>query len=109
MTAEGFLKERKIKDTLYQKGSWIKGGLSKLMEAYRNYQNKELIELQKRTKNQRDEYFVRMTKADHQNKELINKAERLMLKYFGFTEDGGIIAEKQLKIFEIIEQLKKIK
>ena len=47
--------------------------------------------------------------ADHQNKKLIDKAENLMFKHFGFTEDGGIIAEEQLKIFEILEQLKKVK
>lgn len=42
---------------------------------------------------------------EHQNKELINKAEKLMLKHFGFTEDGGIIAEEQLKIFKILNKL----
>jgi len=41
-----------------------------------------------------------------QNKDLIDKAEKLMLKHFGFTKDGGIIAKEQLKIFEIVEQLK---
>ena len=48
-------------------------------------------------------------KLKKQNKELVNKAEKLMLKYFGFTEDDSIIVEEQLKIFEIVEQLKKVK